>query len=474
MVFPNYHSYSPGDYYWMPTNFIFLASTLIDHGYSPILIDDRVLTREQTLEQIEQNIDNSLVVLISTATGSQLYNTRRLAQYIKKRSNIPICVGGSHPSALPELMLTDPNIDYVIVGQGEYAVNDLCDALVDANSLEDKLNSIPNLYYRNHLQNVVKSKAAFEQIRVDDLPALPYFNRKFINVHDYLNPETKAVNYTTSSGCVGRCAFCFFYENYKYSFFSPERVISDLKRFKDEFGIRNVNFDDPTFFVNTKRVVEIAKLMIEEGINVKWRGNARVNTLKQFTENELIIIRESGCEVAHVGLESGSKRIIKLMNKHINPEDTIKLIQISKSTGIIFRFHILVGIPTETIEDLKQTGFFLRRLLKIYPDFDYTVSFFTPYPGNSLTFLAEKYGYTPPIDLEGYEKLELFTIANLPESDREYVKRISPWEKEFYVRIPWFTEEFNQEYLRVFKKVIPRKETIRTTDSRVEHIYIHE
>ena len=303
--------------------------------------------------------------------------------------------------------MTDSNFDFTIVGQGEYAVCDLCD-IICGDEHHNKLgryNGIPNLIFRDEGGKTVKSKTRFKRININDMPNLPYFNRNVINLRDYLNPVTKAINYSTSTGCVGRCTFCYWYDEYRYSCFSPQRVISDLKRFKEEFEIRNINFDDPTYFVNPHRVVELSKLMIEEDLQVKWRGNGRVDTLKKLSDKDLEIIKDSGCHVIHIGLESGSNKILKLMNKGIRSEDSLRLMELSKQSGIRFRFHIIMGVPSETLDDLKQTGKLVNNMLERYPDFDYTINFFTPYPGNYLTALAGEYGYRAPQTLDEAERI---------------------------------------------------------------------
>ena len=470
MIFPNHYLHTK--WHWIPTNFIFLASTLIGRGYKPILVDDRLLTRAETLKIIEDNINDTLVVLISTATGRQLYNTRILAEYIKRKASIPICVGGAHPSALPKLTLTDKNLDYVIEGQGEQAVCDLCDLIYKNKQTEDNLNLIPNLYFRTSKNNIVKATTPFKKINVRDMPPLPYFNKDFIDIEHYLNPNTLSVNYTTSSGCIGSCDFCYFPEDYKFSAFTTTRVIDDLKRFKANYRIKNLTFDDPTFFVSPKRSVEIAKLMIKENLSIMWRANGRVDTLSKFQEDDMMIIRDAGCHIIHVGLESASERLLKMMNKQINHEDCIKLVHLSKISEIRFRFHLMFGLPSETIDDLKITSLFLKKMLRIYPAFDYTCSFFTPYPGNILTKLVQQFGYIQPSTLKGYESVEYLNHKYLPENDRIVAQETSPWVEDY--DIPWYSEKYNREYMQAFRELIPEKRDMLSTGGQTIDIFSHE
>lgn len=460
-IFPNYYQYS--EYHWIPTNFIFLSSTLIERGYEPIIIDDR-FSRERTIKMINKYIYKSIIVLISAATGRQLYNARVLAKQIKSIRKIPICVGGAFPSAKPIIMLEDNNIDFVIVGQGQYSVCDLSDYLV---SKSKDIAKIPNLYYKKN-NIILKTSQEFRKIEIDNMPELPYFNNQVIDLKKYINPTTLAINYTTSSGCIGKCSFCYWHKDYKYSFFSNSRIINDLKKFKVCFNIKNILFDDPTFFVNKKKVMNLVEKFLINKFNFLWRANARVDTLLRFDLNDWKLLKQSGCNVIHVGVESGSSRILKLIRKKINFNDCYKLLELSKKTGITVRFHILFGIPSETLEDLKLTGIFIHNMKKYYSEFDYTPGFFTPYPGNDLTKLALKYGYIEPKSIYEYENLELI-MWECPDDDRKLVRIKSPWKEDF--NIQWFDDEYQYIYFKKFREYIPEKNTIVTTDKLLRNIY---
>jgi len=305
--------------------------------------------------------------------------------------------------------------------------------------------------------------------RIDELPPLPYLDG-FVDVGDYLSPR-KAINYATATGCVGRCGFCYWHPGYKYSRFPVGRVIDDLLSLKERHGVGNVQFDDGTFFVDPERTVELCERMLDANLDVMWRANARVDTLKRFTVQDMQVVAGSGCDVIHVGLEHGSPRILKLMNKRIDPEGAFMLLGMARLTGITLRFHLLLGNPTETLRDLEVTGALVRELLDFHPDgFDYTVNWFTPYPGCAMTELARAEGYDEPTTLGEFGGLELVNYVDLPGDDREIVKEASPWEADYVV--PWFSPKMNRDYMRLFRRVIPRKEEFRTTGGVTESQYV--
>ena len=455
------------EYHWIPTNLIFLSSVLYHNGYHPVIIDDRIIERKQTIKLIKEHINDCVAVGISSASGSQLASALEIARFIKSKYKIPVVFGGAHPSALPEITLTEKTVDYVIIGRGENIFCDLCDYLSGVN--DKQLNEIPNLYYRGKQGNVIKTDAVYKNISINSLPPLIYFCEDVFNVRKYLNPKTLAINYVTSTGCVGNCSFCYYENSYTYSFFNNDRVISDLERFKELYGIKNISFDDPTFMVNPERIIGLAKLMIQKDLGVKWRANARVDHLSRFTETDLKILKESGCYLLHIGLESGSERILKLMNKNITPNDALLNFERCKNAGIHCRFHIILGMPTETIADLRMTAEMINRMIKIDNHVDYTINFFMPFPGNPLTQLASKHGYIIPKSLDEYTE-EFFYLKSLNNGKhRSRVTWVSPWETD--PNLTWFTYSQKQEYLKIFRELIPRKNEIVTTNNTIEELY---
>lgn len=440
LVYPHFRPYSR--WHWLPTSMVFLASPLKAMGYRPILVDDR-FSRERTLSLLDDHIGDAVLVGIGTATGSQLANALELATWCKwRKASVPVVFGGPFPSAKPKLTLRSPHVDAVVTGQGEWTLLHLCEAF---------------------RPGVTKGKP----VNVANLPTLPYGDWRFMAVEDYLNPDTMAVNYATGTGCVGHCGFCYWPEGYKYSRFGATRVLRDLTGLVERHGIRNVQFDDGTFFVGRRRTMEVVEAIA--GLGLRWRANARVDTLNAFKLGDWRKIAAAGCHLMHIGLEHASGRILAMMDKRISPAHAVVAIRRAKEAGVGLRFHLLLGNPTETVADLEQLGWWLARMLDEDPGLDYTVNWFTPYPGCAMTKLAKRHGYREPRTLEGFARLELANYLHLPDDDREIAKETSPWEEDY--RVPWFTDGENAAYMEAFRRVIPLKGTIETTGGKVERIY---
>lgn len=456
LIMPDLTRYD--EYQWVPTSLLFLATVLKSKGYHPLIIDDRIQSRTRTLEMIDQNMNDTLLVGLHVTCGKQLHHALQIIKYIKeKKRDAQIVVGGAMPSAVPEIMLSDENIDYAISGQGEYAICSLCN-VIEINNVE-ALNEIPNLYFKLD-GDVVKSNSFFNKINIEDMPPLCYDDQEIIDLSKYINPDTRAINYNTNVGCIGKCNFCHFPNKYLYSHFSNHRVISELKYLIKTYKLRNITFDDPTFFVNRELTMDLIKRIIDEKLNIKWRANGRVDTLKKFKSDDIDLMAKSGCHLIHIGMESGSERILKLMNKNINVEDGLKLVEKFTDKAVHLRFHFILGIPTEELNDIKLTAEFIEKTKNLKNDFDYTVNIFTPYPGNQLTSLAEEFGYDSPKVLTDYIEVE---ILNFKENTGES-GLLSIWDIEY--SLPWFSEEFNRKHMETFHKLIPKKASIISVDNK--------
>ena len=193
-------------------------------------------------------------------------------------------------------------------------------------------------------------------------------------------------------------------------------------------------FLDDNFIVNKNRVYRICDDLIESGISKRliWACNGRVDEVDQ---DMLFRMREAGCRLISFGVESGVKRLLDLIKKDITLQDSIQAVTWAKRAGIRVRTTLIIGLPTETVQETKQTIEFAKNLGSDFAKF----SLATPYPGTELCEIAETRGLMKSHDwsrassMAGFSSYEpLFT----PEGRTgEEMKR---WQRramrEFYMR----------------------------------------
>ncbi len=252
-----------------------------------------------------------------------------------------VAVGGPHPSLLPETM--PELVDHIALGEGEQAILAITEGkagrIVRGPVLED-LDSLPGPAW-------------------DEFVKLPY---------DWSSPwiETRplfALN--TSRGCPFQCSFCSVSAVWgrRYRCFSADWMVAQVKELMARYGCRGVYFREDNFTVNQKRVAAFCEALLSQGLKLQWICETRVDTL----DRELILLmRRAGCGAFYLGVESGSQRLLDLMQKGITVEQIEAAFAWCREAGVRTHASFLVGLPGETPADLEATRALRER---IQPDY---------------------------------------------------------------------------------------------------------
>ena len=209
--------------------------------------------------------------------------------------------------------------------------------------------------------------------------------------------------------------------------------------------------------VRKKRVMEIADMIIKEGLDIKWKAKARVNSLLDYSNKDMVLLKKSGLVSLFFGVESGSQRILDLMKKETTPEDAEKSAAICGKYGIEFYASFMFAVPHETADDLRETIAHIHRLKAINPAEVIQNCIYLPLPGTPMYDEACRSGYIPPSGLPGWtgrnissrfeERNDITWIA--PKILKEYIKI---YNKEFGVYEHLFEREKAGTYKSVFKE----------------------
>ncbi len=208
-------------------------------------------------------------------------------------------------------------------------------------------------------------------IEIGDLLPVPW---AFLNIENYISSDMYISSRKrvldigqTSRGCPFQCGFCSSatIRQRKWRPMSASkalnRIIETVKRYKlDGFWLR-----DDEFYVDRQRANTIFKGIIEAGLDVSfYTSGTRCDVFMKAKEDEIAMMKRAGAHTLKFGAESGSQRILDLMQKGIKIEETIGSNLRCKKHGIIPAFALMVGFPTETFEDINKTIGLMRRLRK--------------------------------------------------------------------------------------------------------------
>ncbi len=197
-----------------------------------------------------------------------------------------------------------------------------------------------------------------------NLDVLPYPARNLVNFNDYIADGLlpNAVEIMGSRGCSHRCFFCsssHFFGQWRAR--SPEDIIKEMKfLLKRHFQIRSFLFYDDNFTLSKPRVIKLCQLLIDEGLSkYKWNCLARAD---QVSEEMLKLMKKAGCQKISYGIESGSPRILKNINKNLNLKMAKEAIKLTKKAGIEALAFFMIGNPGETERSIQQSVEFAKEL----------------------------------------------------------------------------------------------------------------
>ncbi len=422
----NKHKVSP------PLSLLACAAPMLDRGIEVEVVDARVEPGYK--EAVLSKMADADMLGVSSMTGYQIADGLAVSAAVRERYPEKLITwGGYHPSLLADQTATDDRIDVVVRGQGELACLDLAEHLGGGRELEE----IDGLSYRK--DGAIVHTGERRVADINDFPSMPYHlvdMEKYIEFNRRMHGDTRrAISYVSSFGCPHACGFCSNPEAYgrKWKGLKAERVVAEVTELVERYDLERVYFDDNNFFASKRRVREICRGLRESPRRFEWFATIRPNQVISFEDEDLELIRESGCTKFMMGAESGDDSILELINKGGEARDVIEATESCRRHRIQPSYVFIFGFPSETWEQMQTTLDFMRKLKEIYADTRTTSLFFTPYPGTALTRLGQEKGYRLPASLEDWAVFDARSVKTpwITDDQKKKVKQIA----DFY--LPW-------------------------------------
>ncbi len=428
----------------LPIGILSVGSALKKHGFDVELININENEIDRTVDYVISQ--NPRYVGFSVMTGRQTRHSAVMSKKLKERANIKIMWGGIHPSLLPEQCLGENYIDFVVVGEGEETAVEFSRKLKSGERLDDIL----GLGYKEN--GTVKINPSRPMIKnLDDWP----LDFSLIDLENYifrLDKFERVIAYKASRGCPFNCAFCYnrAFNQSRWRAWSIEKVVADIEFLKKNYRIDAVKFYDDNFFVDKNRALEILRridLPVHLEVRIDMIDEPIARALKKSQAFDLLI-----------GIESGSDRLLKLINKNFTVERLVAGVKILAKYDVPASYSVIVGLPTETKEEFEATIDLLYKIYKIHPRAAaFSLGAYMPYPGSLMYDFAVKQGFKPPTKTEDWGKIDRFRKDfSTPWADgrrvwriREYFKllklKLGPINKwfEFRIKHRWFAWPFD-------------------------------
>ena len=265
-----------------------------------------------------------------------------------------VVVGGPQITAYPGESMQSAPADIGVIGEGEEA---LAEIISRYNSNED-YSYVPQTVVMKNNKEVINPPFP-RSLDLDQLPA-PALDLLPLEKYRCVTAQKPFITMVTTRGCPYRCAFCsqsYFREKVRME--SAETVVSRIEDYYLRYRVKEIVIFDDVFTLNRSRVMKICDLIEGAGIKLKLDIRARVDNV----DGELLKrLSAAGCHRIHFGIESGTQRILDLMQKDITIAQITEAVKAAKAAGMEVRGYFILGYPGETIEEIEATLAFSRRL----------------------------------------------------------------------------------------------------------------
>lgn len=433
----------------IPLNISYLSASLKKAGFSTFVFDTSFYKEHRQIDQEKKKEDAGIfkpvdyasigVVLKENALledlhaaivkekpsiiGFSVYSQAKsgnyeLASKIKQRfPDIPIIMGGVHINVEPAIVLLYDFVDYICLGEGEEAVVELCERLMENESLE----GVRNIGYKTKGQMILNPLRPL--VEMDSLPFLDYDS--FAAYHQYGPFRGRFLRMglvEATRTCPYACAYCGnrIYEplyiasnqKFQYRHKSPRRWVEEIKFYKEKYNVEFLNIVDGTYVAQNTNIFEELAPLYKKEVGLPFFCDATVHCIKP---RKAELLKEMGCVCVNMGIETGSEEYRKkYLAKGMSNDKIIRAFHIVKDAGMEARSYNIIGLPFQTRDEIFNT-IELNRQCKVD---SVSLSIFMPYEGTPMRDLCIKNNLVDPnIEITGDGTEPIIKNINLPDDE---------------------------------------------------------
>ncbi|NQU85020.1 MAG: B12-binding domain-containing radical SAM protein [Mariniphaga sp.] len=386
-------------------------------GFLATYLKARIDCQIEVIEPVRKELNESELLQKIKETdylGLTCYTESRFscfnfAEKAKKiNPNCCIMVGGSHATALDKKILEHYSfIDVVVRGEGELAILEILK--------KESLANINGISWRNGsdvIQNPEQClKKDLSQFDLDYSFIYPEIENWKDREIPYNLQKLKHLPIIASRGCPFRCAFCGSNKHWSglWRGTSPKDLVKNIKFLTEKYKVGYFRFYDALFIGSDNQILEFCDEIEKSGLKIKFRIDIRVGTKREILER----LRHVGCEVVGFGIESGSDKILKRINKGITRKQIEETINICKSLNYWIIGYFMISLPDETQEDFQKSielfsvfDVFNLQFFKIHPN----TTFYEEFKNNDE--IDDEIWFDPSRGNEIFYSKEIFPSAN--------------------------------------------------------------
>ena len=353
------------------------AAVLKKEGFSVFLRDYPAENASFKDLKNDINRENPEAVFMSITNGSIFDDLDTVREIKDLKPDIKVILKGAlffNPDKSLFEQLDLNSIDVLTGAEFEFILARLFNAAFENT---DELKHIDGISYKSGGKWVSNKLINFNE----NLDGLPFPDRSLMKNELYVNPLSNKPMAVISAarGCPSKCIYCLspVISGRKVRFRSTENVLEEIKECVYKYGITDFFFKSDTFTINKKRVMDLCSLIIKSGLKINWAANSRADTLD---EEMLLKMKEAGCSLIALGLESGSEESLLKMSKGVSVQQNRAAVHLIKKCGIKIWGFYLIGFPWETKQHLEETK---KLMFELDADF-IELSIAVPFKGSRL------------------------------------------------------------------------------------------
>jgi len=390
-----------------PLGLLSLAGSLREAGYEPRIIDGAL--RRDYLELIRGEIRAAMCFGVSLLTGPMIRAAIEASLMVRRlRPDLPIIYGGWHPSLCSGETLREPFVDVVVRHQGEITLVEILRAL----DCGKPLDLVAGCWFKR--DGRICSTPDRPAKALGSLPA-PAWDLANLDAYER-ETGLRKLPYATSVGCPYACNYCtdMVFYNRRFNAHGAECVADEMAELVRRYRLTEIALVDSNFLVDVRRATAVAQGLLERGVRVRWTFQASTDLLCRMSDEDVLLLAESG--VVHIGFgtESGSAEVLRLMNKrHQQIPQIREAARKCARAGIRATFNLIFGYPGEQERHRRET---LRVMGEIGSEFDnvgFSPNMFTPYPGIPIWPELRARGLREPDSLAAWAGIDL-GVTRLP------------------------------------------------------------
>jgi len=396
-----------------PLGLLYVGAVLLREGHNVELIDFDIdcSNEDDFLKKVK--LCKPEIVGFTTVTPT-FQSSLKLARKIKRLYNPFVVFGGPHPSAIPDEIIKNKNIDGIIIGEGEETISEFV-------KHKTKGETVPVC---GMIQKQGK-KLLKGDVRpfIENLDELPFPAWQLLKHKEKYSPpdalRLPVATVLTSRGCPYKCTFCQAPKLWgrKIRRRSVENVMEEIHLLTEKYGIKEIHFADDDFSHNKEWTLNILDAMKRENIQVRF---SFMNGLRITNIDEEILtgMKNTGFINIGFGIESGSQRILNRVKKGLRICEVKEKMKLAKRMGFKTWAFFILGLPGESPSTIKETIDFSLSLDLDFAKFFYLV----PFPATEIYEEFRSKGFLRTNDFSKYG-LYNEPVYEFPQLTRNEIKR---------------------------------------------------